>query len=379
MNKQHFHKNFKLQGSSFKNVEELLEFSESISVEVYDFLCNWFNSKKYVQVKTSGSTGTPKLIKLQKEFMINSALATGTYFNLGEYTSALLCMSVNYIAGKMMLVRALTLGWELDVVAPSSNPLKGNKVYDFCAMVPLQLNNSLVEINTIKKLIVGGGVVSNELLSKIQNVETEIFATYGMTETITHIAVKKLNNLKNVIASETKQSHYKVLPNISISADIRGCLIIKALNVSSEVVNTNDIVELISESEFKWLGRYDSVINSGGIKLIPEQIEEKLSSIISERFFVAGFKDSVLGEKLVLIIEKLVTEKSKSSISNNNLSENIISIPLNHQKEYEEKVRNLKSLLKFEKPKEIYFIAKFIETPTKKINRQKTIRLLNLN
>lgn len=347
--KSTFHSAFKLQGKSFSSEEELIDFSKEISVEVANFLRNWFDATAFVEVKTSGSTGNPKIIQLQKEQMINSAIATGDYFNLPQNTTALLCLSANYIAGKMMLVRALTLGWYLDVVAPTSNPLKNSdKNYDFSAMVPMQLHNSLPDIHKIKKLIVGGGTVSNELLSKIQEVETEIFATYGMTETITHIAVKKFN----VIASGAKQSNYKILPNIKISIDHRGCLVIDAPTISVEKVITNDLVEIISPTEFKWLGRIDNVINSGGIKLIPEQIEEKIAEIIENRFFVAGKKDAALGEKLILIIE---------GIKNEDLLK---------------RIQHLKLLSTYEIPKEIYFLEKFIETQTNKIDRTKTLRLL---
>jgi len=348
-----FHRKFKLQGKSFSEVEDLLDFSETISTEVYSFLKEWFNNKTFIEVKTSGSTGTPKIIQLQKKHMVNSAKATGSFFNLYENTTALSCMSPNFIAGKMMLIRALTLGWQLDVVEATSTPLKNsNKEYDFSAMVPLQLNNSLQEIHKVKKLIVGGGVVSNELLTKIKNIKTGIFATYGMTETITHIAVKKLNNFDSDILTPVEKSHYKTLPNISISIDSRGCLVVNAPSVSNNQIITNDLVELVSETEFKWLGRYDSIINSGGVKLIPEQIEEKLSEIINERFFVVGIPDAVLGERLILIIEGI---------------ENYVTL---------NKVKNLKTLTKFEMPKEIYWIKKFIETPTNKINRPKTLQLL---
>ena len=379
MTENKFHKKFKLQENSFNSVEELLLFSKSISVEVYQFLKNWFDEKPYIEVKTSGSTGTPKLIQLQKKHMINSAKATGKFFNLKENTTALLCMPVNFIAGKMMLVRALTLGWQINVVAPTSNPLENiENEYDFCAMVPLQVSNSLKDLHKIKKMIVGGGVVSNELLFKIQDLKTELFATYGMTETVTHIAVKKLNNFKNNVAIEKKQSvefchaemvtermqsvvlesHYKILPNIKISTDNRDCLIINAPKISDEIIITNDLVELISETEFNWLGRYDSIINSGGIKLIPEQLEEKLKTIIKEPFFIAGLPDAVLGEKLVLFVEfkSLKVEKLKSLLFH--------------------KITELQTLSKYEIPKEIYFVDNFIETPTGKINRTETLKLL---
>lgn len=352
MSKNQFHKNFKLQGKSFDTVDELLNFSNSISSEVFIFLEEWFDEKQFVVVKTSGSTGKPKLIQLQKKYMVNSAKATGMYFALFENTTALLCMSSNFIAGKMMLVRALTLGWDIDIIEPISNPLKNcDKAYDFCAMVPIQLANSLSEISKIKKLIIGGGVVSNELLNEIQNVPTEIFATYGMTETITHIAVKKLNFLSEPI----EESYYETLPNIKLAIDDRDCLIIDAPKVTDETVKTNDIVQLISPTKFHWLGRYDTVINSGGIKLIPEKIEKKIAAIISSHFFVAGIPDVKLGEKLVLIVE--------GSKDNFILNE----------------VQHLTSLSKYEIPKEIYFIDKFIETENKKINRHKTVDLLVVN
>lgn len=345
-----FHCAFKLQGKSFNSKEELIDFSKEISSEVTGFLMEWFNKESFVELKTSGSTGNPKIIQLQKKHMVNSAKATGDYFNLPEKTTALLCMSPNYIAGKMMLLRALSLGWHLDIVEPTSNPLKNlEKQYDFSAMVPLQLYNSLADIHKIRKLIVGGGTVSNELLNKIQEVKTAIFATYGMTETITHIAVKKLN-----IISSGVESYYKTLPNIRISLDNRGCLIIDAPKISEEKVITNDLVELISEKEFKWLGRFDTIINSGGIKLIPEQIEEKLSAIIKNRFFVAGKRDKILGEKLILIFE---------GIKNDDV--------LN-------KVQYLSTLSKYETPKEIYFLEKFMETQTRKIDRTKTLRLCKI-
>ncbi|MHB1147255.1 MAG: AMP-binding protein [Lutibacter sp.] len=349
--KSPYHSAFKLQGKSFNSKEELIDFSKGISAEVAEFLTNWFDENSFIEVKTSGSTGNPKIIQLQKIHMINSAKATGDYFNLPKNTTALLCMSPNYIAGKMMLVRALTLGWHLDVVAPTSNPLKNSdKNYDFSAMVPMQLHNSLPDIHKIKKLIVGGGTVSNELLRKIQQVKTEIFATYGMTETITHIAVKRIN----VIASGATQTHYKTLPNIKISVDHRGCLVLDAPTISKEKVVTNDLVELISSTEFKWLGRIDNVINSGGIKLIPEQIEEKLAAIIENRFFVAGKKDEILGEKLILIIEGIKNE------------------------DFLNKIQQLKSLSNYEIPKEIYFLENFMETETNKIDRTKTLEFFKI-
>ncbi len=336
---------------------DLVEFSKNISIETSSFLEKWFNSNDTVEIKTSGSTGKPKSIFLKKEFMINSAKATGLYFNLGGKSKVLLCMSANFIAGKMMIVRALTLGWHLDIIEPSSNPLKDiEKQYDFSAMVPLQLNNSFQKINQIKKLIVGGGEVSKELITKTQNIETEVYCTFGMTETITHIAIKKLNKFKN--PELLSNSYYSILPNVSISKDDRGCLVIEAPNISEEIIVTNDLVEIISKNEFNWLGRFDNIINSGGIKLIPEQIEINLSKIVKSRFFVKGIPDEILGEKLILIIEGS-TDKYLS-------------------KEILEKIKQSYLFTKYEIPKKIFWIQKFVETETNKINRHKTATLLRI-
>ncbi len=255
MIKLQFHKDFKLQGKSFKNSDELVDFSRSISPEINSFLIRWFDTNLYVEVNTSGSTGNPKVIQLQKTQMVNSAVATGKYFNLHANKTALLCMSPNFIAGKMMLVRALVLGWHLDIVEPVSKPLENSdKQYDFSAMIPFQLYNSLAHIHKIKTLIVGGGGVSKELLNAIKHVKTTIFATYGMTETCTHIAVKKLNQFR--CAKLDSAPHFTILPNISISLDKRKCLVINAPKVSNEILVTNDMVNIISSNEFEWLGRF---------------------------------------------------------------------------------------------------------------------------
>jgi len=344
------HKDFKLNGQSFQNVKDVLNFSESYYPDVFSFLKFWFDSKDFISVNTSGSTGKPKRISLKKEFMRNSALATGNYFNLPEKSSALLCLSSEYIAGKMMLVRSLVLGWHLDVVQVGSNPLENNKKnYDFSAMVPMQLFHSLDTISQIKKLIVGGGVVSETLKQNIQSVPTHIFATYGMTETITHIAMKRLNHFssdENLDLNKKDIENYRVLPNIKISIDGRGCLVIDAPLVSDLSIVTNDLVEIICESEFKWLGRIDSIINSGGVKLIPEQIEKKLSKIIENRFFVSSIPDSILGEILILLIEC---------------------------EAYELEMDRFQSILqKYEIPKKVYFLDQFVETISKKVDRNKT-------
>jgi len=353
------HPSFKINRQSLTKTS-LLRFTEELTAsdELYlkdtgVFIVDWLNDDDYVLVNTSGSTGTPKKIKLLKSHMRNSALATGNYFGLKENTTTLLCLSATYIAGKMMLVRAMVLGWDIHLVSPSANPLKRlTESYDFCAMVPLQVEASLSHLHKIKQLIIGGAPISSTLNKELQTVTTNCFATYGMTETITHIAVKKLNNFSRVISNDREKSHYHILPNVSISQDDRGCLVIDAPKVSNEIIITNDIINIHSDTEFEWLGRYDNVINSGGVKLFPEQIEQKLSLLIKERFFVAGIPDEQLGEQLILIMESDV----KLSLSKSDYEKCMLS--------------------KYEIPKAVFTFPKFIETPSGKIQRKQTLALL---
>lgn len=350
------HKDFRLNGIHYSR-EELKEVAyrlakegETFEKSIGDFLLDWLSQNPTVQVQTSGSTGKPKKIELQKRHMVNSAEATGAFFGLATSSSALLCLPTDFIAGKMMLVRAMVLGLELDYISPSLNPLQDNiKPYDFSAMVPLQVENSLKELNLIKTLIVGGAPVSNTLKEifneRVKN--TDIYETYGMTETITHIAAKKIHPL------ESEKQNFKTLPKIKISVDDKNCLVIDAPKICEDPITTNDVVNLISDNEFSWLGRLDNVINSGGVKLFPEQIETKFTSLIKSRFFVAGLPDEILGQKLVLIVE----------------SETIID-------DLPKKIAELPSLGNYETPKAIYSLPAFLETETGKIRRKQTLGLL---
>ncbi|WP_425237325.1 AMP-binding protein [Ulvibacterium sp.] len=351
------HFRFKFNGFH-PSVDELKEIGYSLIKEgalfeqaIGDFLLDWLDEKPDVKVKTSGSTGIPKSILLKKSQMVNSALATGDFFELEPGSSALLCLPCDFIAGKMMLVRAMVLGLELHYVEPSSNPLEYNtNSYDFCAMVPLQLEKSLGRLKRIRIVLVGGASVSNTLKKKVEHESTTIFETYGMTETITHIAVRKIHS---AIPSKIVETSFQTLPGVTVSTDSRDCLVIDAPDVCDDKVITNDLVHLISKTEFIWLGRYDNVINSGGIKLIPEQIEAKLSQIITDRFFVAGLPDEKLGQKLVLLVE--------GETDTDYFLQEIISSGV---------------LDKFEVPKAIYAVSKFSETDNGKILRHETLKIL---
>ena len=197
-----------------------------------------------------------------------------------------------------MLVRAMILGLELDMVAPTLYPAYDDqKLYDFGAMIPLQLKNSINRLENIKTLIVGGASVSEPLINEIQNLKANVYETFGMTETISHIAVKKLNHNHNCMKA------FETLPNISISKNDKGCLVVDAPKLCSETIVTNDLIDLINEKQFEIIGRYDNMINSGGVKVFPELIELKLQGLIEKRFFIASEEDSDFGQKVILVIE----------------------------------------------------------------------------
>jgi len=337
---EYVHSHFKLNGFHLDR-EDLCRVAYSFIKEgddfekpVGDFLLDWFDSKSYIEMQTSGSTGTPKIVKVGKQAMVNSALATADFFELKPSDTALLCLPVKYVAGKMMLIRAMVLGINLEFVAPSSHPMKNiENDYDFVAMVPMQAQNSLKELHKVKKLIVGGAKINKSLENDLKKLKTtQVFETYGMTETITHIAAKR-------IGAEA----FTVLPNVTISYDDRKCLVIDAPKINDAVIITNDLVVILNENQFVFLGRIDNIINSGGIKIMPEQVEQKLDGKIDRRFFIASKEDTKLGEKVVLVVEGEPFE------INNTIFE---------------------VLDKYERPKEIVFLSKFNETANGKVIRR---------
>lgn len=339
------HNSFKLNGFHL-NKEDLCRVAYSFIKEgedwekpVGDFLLDWFDGKTYIEMKTSGSTGTPKTIRVDKQAMVNSAIATGDFFGLQPGNKALQCLPVKYVAGKMMLIRSIILGLDLDYVAPTSHPMENldNTHYDFVAMVPMQAQNSLKELKNVKKLIVGGARINKKLEKELVKLSTDVYETYGMTETITHIAAKKVG-----------EKAFTVLPNVTISYDDRNCLVIHAPNIIAEdTVVTNDLVELVNENQFLFLGRIDNIINSGGVKIMPEQVEKKLDGKIDRRFFIASKEDAELGEKVVLVVEGESFEIDK-----------VI---------FEE-------LDKYERPKEIVFVNNFKETENGKVLRKESFK-----
>ena len=319
----------------------------SLRSAVEDFVDEWNNIKTTIKVQSSGSTGAPKSIQLEKKFMEASARMTGTHLELNKGDSALLCMSPETIAGKMMIVRSIVLEMELHVANITSTPFTDIDIttsIDFVAMVPVQVEASILhtpdKFKRIKKLIIGGGSISTQLNEKIIESGINSWQTFGMTETISHIAMRKIEGNSTV---------YRALPLISLSTN-KGSLVISAPQLGIKELKTNDAVNLISSTSFVWLGRLDFVINSGGIKIHPERIEQKIGRIIASPYFSAGIPDEHLGQKHILCIEG-----NKSSLVKS----------------------QFETLLdKYTVPKEIYYFQSFVYTKSGKINRLKTLKAI---
>jgi O-succinylbenzoic acid--CoA ligase len=300
--------------------------------------------------KTSGSTGSAKEITIYKKYAIASANKTNSFFQLQKNNSIHLCMHAKYIGAKMMIVRALVGEMQLTYSEPKIDALYHLKDdIDFCACVPLQLI-TLLELNkegnkNIKNLIIGGGAVDEKIKSKLLNHSTLYFQTFGMTETISHIALLNISKAEKA---------YTVLPNTSISKNDKDCLVIDAPDIGVKQLTTNDIVDIIHPNQFLWKGRIDNVINTGGVKINPEQVEAKLESYIDFPFFISSIPDEKLGNKIILIIE------STSDINKENLMTMITN-----------------KVEKYESPKDIFVLNTFIYTETKKIKRKETLALLH--
>ena len=317
---------------------------EKIHIE---FIEEWMGDCDFIEVETSGSTGKPKILKINKNAFVFSAKNTGKFLGLNNNDKALLCLPGNYIAGKMMIVRAFVLGLNLHWQKPASKPGIQGK-YVFAAMTPMQVQNILLknksQLKNIQKLIIGGAPVNEFILDNISGMDTEIYETYGMTETVSHIALKKINGTD-------KSEYFTVLPGINIEIDTRNCLTVTSGELSINKLKTNDIVTISAKNRFKWLGRIDNVINSGGVKLIPEQIEAKLKPFIKSDFFIFGLDDDLLTKVPAIIIE------GDYNINTNEF---------------------LNVLEKYEMPKKIFFTKRFTRTESGKIQRNETIKMLTL-
>lgn len=336
------------------------EFSQN-EIKTLTFCGQWLSGQKQFSVQTSGSTGVPKSVILTRQQMAASARMTGKSLHLNKGDRALVCLSPEHIAGLMMLVRGFELDLNLTVVEPAGNPFaafnfENGGHFDFTAFVPLQLQTILSTgetypsvLNKMKAILVGGAQVSQALEKAIAQLKTPIYQTFGMTETVSHIALRRLNG-------PDKLENYEALPGVEIGQDERGCLRVKTTVTNNEWLVTNDLVEIKSENRFLWLGRIDNVINSGGVKVPAEKVERAMAEVLGEaggEFFVCGLEDSNLGEVVTVIFEGSGFSKKR-------------------QKE----IRGLLSqeLGKYEIPRRYESLPAFVRTVTGKIDREANLK-----
>lgn len=308
--------------------------------DLTQFIREWNTIDKFFTVKTSGSTGKPKKINLSKEIALKSASNSVAYFGLDKMNTIGLCLSPRTIGGKMQLLRALVSNKNTIVLPNKSNPLLAtNSVIDFITLVPLQVQKILDEtpekFELIQKVLIGGAKLSLETSDKLMGLSTKFYESFGMTETYSHIAIKPIHN-----------NYFEALDGVSFSVNDEQ-LVIHASFLNLPEIKTNDCVKLISQKRFQLLGRSDFAINSGAYKFHPELLEQKLEKSLAFNFFIIGEKDDRLGECITIYLET-------SFDSELNLKLTQI---------FEEK------LLRFERPKKIYFCSNFIMTESGKVNR----------
>jgi O-succinylbenzoic acid--CoA ligase len=317
---------------------------------IYHFLLEFLDEKEYIIQLSSGTTGTPKEFKLPKKAMIESARNTIDKLGLKWTDKALLCLPIEYIAGKMMVVRAFVAGLNLFWEEPTSMPsLAKYGTIDFCAMVPLQVYNSFSNYDffkNIRNLIIGGSELRSEVIAMFSDVDNNTYETYGMAETCSHIALRK-------ISGDEPDKYFETLEGITVSVDDRNCLVVHTPYLESSVV-TNDVVEFIDETHFVWKGRIDNLINTGGIKIKPEELEANISKVIEMECAVIGLPDDTLGQKVMLILE---TDQA-----------------VNNEEILEALKENLQAHLV---PKEIFVVEELPRTSSFKIDRSKLEALIS--
>lgn len=333
------------------------------SFPILQFCRQWLSGQEKFNVHTSGSTGKPKSITISRPQMQASARQTLQALGIPTGAKALLCINPDFIGGKMMLVRALEHQMQLIAVDASSNPLVQlplQSTFDFTALVPLQLESILQNphsravLQKIKAVIVGGAPVGLSLRQQLQTITSAVYSTYGMTETVSHIALQRLNGPE-------EEDFFTAFPEISLSQDERGCLVVAGEVSAGEKIVTNDVVELLSNNRFRWLGRADNIINSGGIKIQPELIEKLAETLLGQlgqqrNLFAWGLPDEQLGQRLVLFVEGT-------------------PLPQETEKAWKELLKE--QLVKYKLPKAIYYQPEFCQTASGKIQKAATAALLN--
>ncbi|QHL86078.1 AMP-binding protein [Nibribacter ruber] len=343
-------------------------FRESIPLNGYEmktleFCKSWLQGVQEFPVMTSGSTGAPKVITLTREQMEASARRTLRIFNLQPEEKALVCLNTEYIAGMMMLVRGLVGNLHMTIIEPIGNPLASVEPaahFDFVAMVPLQLQTLLEQtpekvdqLNQMKAVLLGGAAIHKNLEEAVQQLTVPVYQSYGMTETVSHVAVRQLNG--------SARSDFYVAPEeVTLGQDERGCLTISAEVTNHETLITNDLVELRDAHSFQWLGRADNTINTGGVKVQLEKVENALGNAMAtlgmnRRFFAAALPDETLGDKLIAVLE---------------------GSPLTVEEEHNLKGMLREHLGKYEIPKQFGYLPRLPETATGKVDRRGGMALL---
>ncbi len=326
-----------------------------------DFCRSWLDGQEHFTLHTSGSTGAPKPITLSRAQMTASARATAAALDLRAGMHALICLPARYVAGRMMLVRGLVLEMAMTLVEPAANPflcLRADEDFDFAAFVPLQMETMLAgperaRVSALHAVLVGGGPLHARLAAAIAPLRAAVYHTYGMTETATHVALRRLSG-------PSRSDFFTPLPGVALRLDARGCLAICGPMTAGAWVQTNDLAELRSDGAFSWLGRVDNVVNSGGVKVAIEPLEAALETLLpallgaawdGRRFAIAGAADERLGETVVLILEGA------------RLAQPLEDALL-------EALR--RELGPFRTPRRVFYVARIAETDSGKIDRAAT-------
>lgn len=323
----------------------------------FTFIREWLEGKPAFSLQTSGSTGTPKSITISRDQMTTSATLTQQALNLQPSMNALICIDTRYIGGKMMIARAFVTNMAMWIIDPDALPLQKLPVdlcVNFAAFVPYQIQSMLGSkhphlINNADTVIIGGAALNDECIRQLSRYQSKCYAAYGMTESVSHVALRALNG-------DDATDFYEALPGVELSVDDRDCLVITAPFLEDKIT-TNDVVGLIDNRRFRWLGRWDNIINSGGYKVLPEKVEAAIQNVfdrasITNRFFIHGEPDKRLGNKVTLLVEA----------SGNNIRPIVDILPA-----------LAKEIHPYEMPREILVSPSFTLTDTHKIDRPITV------
>lgn len=343
--KEQIHPLFRINGRAI-NTNDLITVAYNYvkegaawEVEIGNFLLDWLDNNESITMFTSGSTGNPKAIQISKKAMWESAERTVAFFDLDHYSRILCCLPLRYIAGKMMIVRALYCGADVHIIQSVKNPLQQvDGDFHFAAFTPMMAEASAEDLHRVKKVLIGGAPINSKLRDVLKSIDTQIFESYGMTETASHVAIKRHFTYD--------EECFEALDGIYFSQSEDETLVIHGLADYPNGLKTNDLVRFVSETKFEWLGRIDEVVNSGGIKLNIQTLQKKIAPFVSEDFFLTKEPDDQLGERLVMVV------KSENAPNFQDIS---------------------KGLEPYEKPKNIYTTDRFVQTFSGKIDKNKSL------